>query len=144
MSITGDLAASPEESRRGLQAVNWDELRLVHYCGYLIGNYMAVPFILADPDFDTMELCRTVAPGESLRRLQVVFPARVVTHAPIQTLHFDREGLLRRLDYRAPHADRVLLTQVYSGHQRPSSILVPVPAGKPALLAVEIFDVNLA
>ena len=149
-------AASPEEFRRGLQAVNWDELQLAHYCGYLIWNYMAVPFILADPDFETKELHRTVAPGESLRRLQVVFPARVVTHAPIQTFHFDREGLLRRLDYRAPHADHLPLTQVYSGHQRFSGILVPtlcrlsaigadaVPVGKPALLDVEIFDVNFA
>jgi hypothetical protein len=60
----------------------------------------------------------SVAPGESLRRLQVVFPARVVTHAPTQTFDFDREGLLRRLDYRAPHSDHVTITQVYSGHQR--------------------------
>ena len=149
-------AASPDEFRRGLQAVNWDELQLAHYCGYLIWNYMAVPFILADPDFKTKELRRAVAAGESLRRLQVVFPARVVTHAPIQTLHFDREGLLRRLDYRAPHADHVPITQVYSGHQRFSGILVPtlcrvsaiganaVPVGNPALLDVEIFDVNFA
>ena len=149
-------AASPEEFRRGLQAVNWDELQLAHYCGYLIWNYMAVPFILADPDFETKELRRAVAPGESLRRLQVVFPARVVTHAPIQTFHFDREGLLRRLDYRAPHADHVPITQVYSGHQRFSGILVPTlcrlsaigpnagPVGKPPLLDVEIFDVNFA
>src|SRR3984957_3332723 len=149
-------AASPEEFRRGLQAVNWDELQLAHYCGYLIWNYMAVPFILADPDFATKELRRTVAPGEILRRLQVVFPARVVTHAPIQTFHFDREGLLRRLDYPAPHADHVSITQVYSAHQRFSGILVPtlcrlsaigadaVPVGKPTLLDVEIFDVNFA
>jgi hypothetical protein len=149
-------AASPEEFRRGLQTVNWDELQLAHYCGYLIWNYMAVPFILADPDFETKELRRNVAPGESLRRLQVVFPARVVTHAPIQTFHFDREGLLRRLDYRAPHATHAPITQVYSGHQRFSGILVPTlcrlsaigpnsgPVGKPALLDVEIFDVNFA
>ena len=144
-------AASPEEFRRGLQTVNWDELQLAHYCGYLIWNYMAVPFILADPDFETKVLRRNVAPGESLRRLQVVFPGRVVTHAPIQTFHFDREGLLRRLDYRAPHATHAPITQVYSGHQRFSGILVPtlcrlsaMPVGKPALLDVEIFDVNFA
>lgn len=148
-------AASPEEFRRGLQAVNWDELQLAHYCGYLIWNYMAVPFILADPDFETKELRRTVAPGESLRRLQVAFPARVVTHAPIQTFHFDREGLLRRSDYRAP-PDHVPITQFYSGHQRFSGILVPtlcrlsaigadaVPVGKPTSLDIEIFDVSFA
>jgi hypothetical protein len=124
--------------------------------GYLIWNYMAVPFILADPDFETKELRRTVAPGENLRRLQVVFPARVVTRAPIQTFHFDREGLLRRLDYRASHADHVPISQVYSGHQRFSGILVPtlcrlsaigadaVPVGKPTLLDVEIFDAHFA
>jgi hypothetical protein len=148
--------APPEEFRRGLQSVNWDELQLAHYCGYLIWNYIAVPFILADPDFQTKELRRTVAPGESLWRLQVEFPARVVTHAPVQTLHFNRQGLLRRLDYRAPHADHVPITQVYSGHQRFSGILIPtlcrvsaiganaVPVGKSALLDVEIFDVNFA
>jgi hypothetical protein len=38
----------------------------------------------------------------------------------------------------------VPFTQVYSAHQRSSSIRVPVPGGKPALLDVEIFDVNLA
>lgn len=147
-------AASPEEFRRGLQAVIWDELLLAHYCGYLIWNYMAVPFILADPDFETKELRRSVAPDESLRRLQVVFPARVVTHAPIQTFHFDRDGLLRRLDYRASHAGQVPMTQVYSGHQRFSGILVPTlcrlsvigadsaPVGRTTLLDVEIFDVN--
>ena len=147
--------ASPGEFRRGLQAVNWDELQLAYYCGYLIWNYMVVPFILADPDFETKELRRSVAPGESLQRLRVVFPARVVTHAPIQTFQFDREGLLRRLDYWAT-PDHVQITQVYSGHQRFSGILVPtlcrlsatgaaaVPVGKPTLLDLEIFDVNFA
>jgi hypothetical protein len=149
-----ERAATPEEFRRGLQAVNWDELQLAHHCGYLIWNYMAVRFILADPDFETKELRRTVAPGESLRRLQVVFPTRVVTHAPIQTFHFDREGLLRRLDYLAPRADNAPITQVYSGHQRFSGIFVPTlcrlsaigaaAVGKPTLLDVEIFDVNFA
>jgi hypothetical protein len=72
-------AASPEEFRRGLQAVTWDELQLARYCGCLIWNYMAVPFILADPDFETKALRRTVAPGESLRRLQ---------HTPLSRAEF--------------------------------------------------------
>jgi hypothetical protein len=148
--------ASPEEFRRGLQAANWDELQLAHYCGYLIWNYMTTPFILADPDFKTKELRRSGAPGERFRRLQAVFPARVVTHTPMQTFHFDHEGFLRRLDYRAPHADHLPIAQVLSGHQRFSGILVPtlcrllaigadgVPVAKPTLLDAEIFDVNFA
>ena len=72
---------SPEEFRSELRSTTWDELQLAHYCGYLIWNYIATPFILADPDFETKELRRNVARGESLRQLRVVFPARIVTHA---------------------------------------------------------------
>lgn len=149
-----ERSASPEEFRRGLIAANWDELQLAHYCGYLIWNYVATPFILADPDFETKELRRGEAAGERLRRLQAVFPARVVTHAPMQTFYFDRKGFLRRLDYQAPHADHMSISQMFSGHQRFAGILVPtlcrllaigadgVPVPKPTLLDVELFDVD--
>jgi hypothetical protein len=145
---------TPEEFRRELQSTTWDELQLAHYCGYLIWNHIATPFILADPDFATKELPRDVARGESLRRLSVVFPARVVTHASVQTFHFDREGFLRRLDYPAAHDDHTQIAQMLSGHQRFSGILVPtlcrllsigvegVPVAKPSLLDVEIFDAH--
>jgi hypothetical protein len=145
---------SPEEFRSELQSATWDELQLAHYCGYLIWNYIATPFILADPDFETKELPRNVARGESLRRLRVVFPARIVTHASSQTFYFDREGLLRRLDYPAAHDDHTPIAQMFSGHQRFSGILVPtlcrllsigaegVPIAKPSLLDVEIFDAH--
>jgi hypothetical protein len=143
---------SPEEFRSALQSTTWDELQLAHYCGYLIWNHIATPFILADPDFETKELPRNVARGEGLRQLSVVFPARVVTHASAQTFHFDREGFLRRLDYPAAHDDGTQIAQMCSGHQRFSGILVPtlcrllsigaegVPVAKPSLLDVEIFD----
>ena len=145
---------SPEEFRGGLQSTTWDELQLAHYCGYLIWNYIATPFILADPDFETQEILRTAAGDESLRQLRVVFPARVATHAREQTFYFDREGSLRRLDYPAAHEEHTQIAQMFSGHQRFSGILVPtlcrllsigaegVPVAKPSLLDVEIFDVR--
>jgi hypothetical protein len=144
--------SSPEEFRSALQSTTWDNLQLAHYCGYLIWNYIATPFILADSDSETKELRRYVAPGESWRQLQVVFPARVVTHASSQTFYFDREGFLRRLDYPAAHDVRMQIAQMFSGHQRFSGILVPtlcrllsigaegVPVAKPSLLDIEIFD----
>lgn len=144
---------SPEEFRRGLRSTTWDELQLAHYCGYLIWNHIATPFILADSDFETKELRRNVR-DEGLRRLRVVFPARVATHASAQTFYFDREGLLRRLDYPAAHDEHTQIAQMFSGHQRFSGILVPtlcrllsigaegVPVAKPSLLDVEIFDVR--
>jgi hypothetical protein len=140
---------SPEEFRNGLRSTTWDELQLAHYCGYLIWNHIATPFILADPDFETKELPRNVARGESLRQLSVVFPARIVTHASAQTFHFDREGFLRRLDYPAAHDEHTQIAQMFSGHQRYSGILVPTlcrllsmgAQGVP-LLDVEIFDAH--
>ena len=143
---------SPEELRGELQSTTWDELQLAYYCGYLIWNYIATPFILADPDFETKELRRNVARGESLQQLRAVFPARVVTHASAQTFYFDREGFLRRLDYPAAHEEHTQIAQMFSGHQRFTGILVPTlcrllsigaegaPVAKPSLLDIEIFD----
>jgi hypothetical protein len=145
---------SPQALRGGLQSATWDELQLAYYFGYLIWNYIATPFILADRDFETKELRRNVARGESLRRLTVEFPARIVTHANSQTFYFDRAGFLRRLDYPAAHDDHTQIAQMFSGHQRFSGILVPtlcrlltigaeeVPVPKPSLLDLEIFDAH--
>jgi hypothetical protein len=147
---------SPEEFRQGLQSGTWDELQLAHYCGYLIWNYMVTPFILADLDVETKERRRGGMRGERLRRLEVTFPARVVTHAARQSFYFEREGLLRRLDYPAPHENDTQIAQMFSGHQRFSGVLVPtlcrllpvgadsVPVANRTLLDLEIFDVCFA
>ncbi len=144
--------ATPEEFREGLQSATWDQLQLAFYCGYLLWNHVATPFILADPDFESRELPQSLESGESLRPLSVVFPPRVITHATAQTFYFDRQGYLRRLDYPAAHADRTQIAQVFSAHQRFSGILVPtlsrlltvgadgVPVAKPPVLDIEIFD----
>jgi hypothetical protein len=144
--------SSPEEFCGALQSTTWNELQLAYYCSYLIWNHIATPFIFADPDFETKELHGNVARSRGLRRLSVVFPARIVTHASAQTFHFDGEGFLRRLDYPAAHDDQTQVAQMSSGHQRFSGILVPtlcrllsigaegVPVAKPSLLDVEIFD----
>lgn len=144
--------AAPEELRAGLASVMWDPLQLAYYCGYLIWNHLATPFIFADADFEIRELPRSRKRGGSLRGLRVVFPARVVTHATVQTFYFDREGLLRRLDYPAAQAGGTHVAQMFSGHQRFSGILVPTlcrllpigadgePIARQPLLDVEIFD----
>jgi hypothetical protein len=148
---------SPEEFRRGLHSRTWDELQLAHYCGYLIWNYMVTPFILAESDFETKEFRRGGVRDQRLRRLEVTFPARVVTHAATQTFYFEREEFfLRRLDYPGPDENGAQIAHLFSGHQRFSGILVPtlcrllsvgtdgVPVAKPTLLDLEIFDVNFA
>jgi hypothetical protein len=147
---------SPEEFRQGLRSMTWDEFQLAHYCGYLIWNYMVTPFILADPDVETSERRGSGVRGERLRRLEVTFPERVVTHAARQSFRFGPDGLLRRLDYPAPHESDTQIAQVFSGHQRFSGILVPtlcrllsvgadgVPVANRTFLDLEIFDVYYA
>jgi hypothetical protein len=147
---------SPEEFRQGLQSKTWDEFQLAYYCGYLIWNYMVTPFILADLDVETKERRHGGVRAEGLRRLDVTFPARVVTHAARQSFYFEREGLLRRLDYPASHESDTRIAQMFSGHQRFSGVLVPtlcrllsvgedgVPIENGPLLDVEIFDVYYA
>ena len=146
--------AVPAQFCSSLRSKTWDELQLAHFCGCLLWNYIAAPFILAAPDFATEELSRKKVRGELMSRLRVVFPSRVVTHAAEQVFYFDRKGLLRRLDYPAVHEQGTHITQMFSGHQRFSGILVPTlsrmlsnavkgtEASKPPVLDIEIFDVN--
>jgi hypothetical protein len=143
---------SPDELRGELRVLIWNELQLAYYCGYLIWNYIATPFMFAEPDFETTELPGHPADKERLQRIEVRFPAHIVTHASTQTFSFDEEGYLRRLDYPATQDGRTQLAQFYSGHQRFSKILVPTlcrilsigphgnPILKPPLLDIEIFD----
>jgi hypothetical protein len=144
--------ASPGAFRGHLNSPTWDELQLAHYCGYMIWNYITVPFILADVDVVAEELEVGDAHGEGRRSLKVKFPSRVVTHSAEQTFDFDREGLLRRLDYPAVYDNQTQIAQVFSEHQRFSGILVPTLCriskiwanglliAEPPLVDIEIFD----
>jgi hypothetical protein len=108
-----------------MTSTSWDELQLAYYCGYLIWNYVTVPFILGDADVATEELELSGVHSESRRRLKVKFPPRVVTHSAEQTFYFDREAFLRRLDYPAIFDNQTQVAQVFWEHQCFSGILVP-------------------
>jgi hypothetical protein len=147
--------AAPAAFRDHMKLAAWDDLQLAHYCGYLIWNYVAAPFILADSDVLTEELEPCDVHGEILRRLKVEFPPRVVTHSAKQTFYFDREGQLRRIDYPGIDDDRTQTAQVFWAHQRFSGILVPtlcraskvgvggLLVAESPLVDIEIFDVVL-
>ena len=144
--------ATPEELTRQLQSATWDHLHLAHYCGGLIWSYLTTPFVLAEPDVECEELESMKVQGQRWRRLKVLYPARLATHAREQTLYFDRQCLLRRLDTSAVHADGTQIAYLFAGHQRYSGILVPTMSrvftiaasgplmDKPPFLDVEIFE----
>jgi hypothetical protein len=144
--------APPQELRERLKTSVWDELELAYYSGYSIWNYIAVPFVFAEPDVTTEELEPGSGQADKWRRLKVRFPPRLMTHSSEQTFYFDRDGVLRRLDYTTEHED-ARIVQLFSGHQRFSGILIPtlsrslpitsdrVSPAQPSLVDIEIFDV---
>lgn len=146
--------AVPAEFRSRLHSASWDELQLAYFCGYLVWNYMVVPFILANPDFSHRELRRKRVGKELMSRLHVSFPSDVMTHATEQVFYFDDETRLRRLEYAAAQEDRSRTAQEFTAHQRFSGILVPtlcrlssmeadaMQGSNPPLLDIEIFDVS--
>jgi hypothetical protein len=144
--------APAQELRERLRTSIWDELDLAYYSGYSIWNYIAVPFVFAEPDVTTDELEPGSGQADNWRRLRVRFPPRLMTHSSEQTFYFDRDGVLRRLDYTSEHED-TRIVQLFSGHQRFSGILIPtlsrslpitrdgVSPAKRSLVDIEIFDV---
>jgi hypothetical protein len=87
----GDDAREDPRRRLGTLHPHWDHLDMAYFCGYALWNYMTTPWLLRRAE--TTEL-----PG---RRLLARFPPDVPTHSPVQTFHFDAQGLLARLDYTA-------------------------------------------
>jgi hypothetical protein len=145
--------ATAAEFRGDLKAKAWDELQLVFYCGSLIRAYLGFPFTLADTDVVVRELPPSNGRDERLRRLHARFPERLATHFAEGMFYFDDQSQLRRQEYAPPHADDMIIAQMFSGHQRYSGILVPTLCRllikkadgavitRPSLVDIEIFDV---
>lgn len=77
----------------------WDPLHLAYFNGYAMWTYHALPFVLAEPDYEVSEVAPVIHDGEMLRGLGVRFPEDVHTHTREQRLYFGPDGLLRRQDY---------------------------------------------
>ena len=84
----------------------WTRQDVVHFAGYALWGYLAVPFVFADDDVDVVEL--------SGRRLRVDFPPRIPAHCRTQVFHFDEDAVLTRLDYTA----EVMLGPLARAHHR--------------------------
>jgi hypothetical protein len=77
----------------------WDPLHLAYFNGYAMWTYHALPFILAEPGYETNEIAPIEQDGRTLRCLGVRFPEDVHTHTREQRLYFDDDLLLCRQDY---------------------------------------------
>jgi hypothetical protein len=77
----------------------WDPLHLAYFNGYAMWLYHAAPFILAEPGYEVTDVNPVMHEGETLRGINVVFPAAIHSHSREQQFYFGADGLLARHDY---------------------------------------------
>jgi hypothetical protein len=95
-----EVRDNPREAFAGhTQETSWDTLHAAYFNSYALWTYLTQPFLYAYPGFETMELEPWEEAGEVWRRLKVVFPDQIASHAREQVTYFGPDGLMRRHDY---------------------------------------------
>jgi hypothetical protein len=77
----------------------WTPLDALYFFGYALLHDHSIPFTLGEAVFVGMSRVRSR--GEDLDALELDFPDERDTHCRRQTVHFGRDGLVRRRDYVA-------------------------------------------
>jgi hypothetical protein len=132
----------------------WDPLHLAYFAGYAMWTYLTVPFVFASDGVSTEELEPWYEDGESWRRLQVTFPARIATHNTVQTFYFGLDGLLRRHDYAAEVLAGAPAAHYVHDYREFSGLAVPLrrrvflrqpdgtPAPDPSIVTIDLSEVE--
>lgn len=124
-TLVAELAA-PRASFAGFGLETpWSEAQLAYFVGYAMWNYLTAPFSFALPGFEVAELGPWEEAGQTLRRLQVTFPASVATHNRVQTFYIADSGLLWRHDYNVDINGGTPAVHYFSGHVTVAGITLP-------------------
>jgi hypothetical protein len=100
--------SQPRDAIRSLRRqLYWDALDFAYFGGYATWNYLVTPFLFLKDGFHFDKLEPLPQMPEFPLRLQVSFPDSLPTHCTKQTFYFDRDYLLRRLDYTAEVVSRL-------------------------------------
>lgn len=148
--------AKPRQAFRGLRRrLYWDSLDFVYFGGYATWNYLTAPFLFMREGFAFKELGPPPGRQAPLYRLQVTFPGDIPAHCPEQVFYFDKELLLRRIDYTAEVVGRWARAAHLCGEYRTfGGIRAPTrrkvlplffrdsPLPWPTLVALEIHDIR--
>jgi len=84
----------------------WDALDFTYFGGYATWNYLVTPFLFLRDNFQFEILEPLSADPEYPVKLQANFPQDLPTHCKKQIFYFDRNYILRRLDYTAEVVSR--------------------------------------
>jgi hypothetical protein len=154
------LIAGRHQPRLALKSLRrqlyWDDLDFIYFGGYATWNYLVTPFLFLRDDFYFEELEPLAAAPEFPLRLKVGFPDDVPAHCKTQIFYFDRNYLLRRLDYTAEvvsrwaHAAHVCENyQDFDGFKIPTTrrvfplLFSSQPLKRPVIVALDIHEFHL-
>ena len=124
---TGEVLEEVLQPRSSFRrdAALWSDLQLAYFAGYAMWTDLNIPFLLARHCVESEEGEPWQESGETWRRLNVHFPADITTHSPKQALYFDRQGLLRRHDYKVEIDGATGAAHYVYDHREFSGIVFP-------------------
>jgi len=147
----------PREAFHGLRRqLYWDALDFTYFGGYATWNYLVTPFIFLSDAFLFEVLATNPAGAEYPLRLKVNYPPDLPTHCNTQIFYFDRDHLLRRLDYTAEVVSRwAHAAHICENYQDIDGIKIPArrrvlpllagskPMPGPVIVAIDIHEIKL-
>ena len=133
----------------------WDDVDVAYFSGEAMWTYLTIPFLYAQPGFETEELSPIQSDGETWRRLKVSFPERVRTHTLTQISCFSPDGILRRHDYTVDILGGAKALNYASDYRNVDGIVFPAtrrvvayegdyqPVIEPVLVAIDMKEISL-
>lgn len=124
----GDLVEEMYNPRASFEGHTWEtvwsNLQLAYFTGYATWNYFNTPYQFLRQGFEITEIDPWEENNETWRRLKVKWPRDIHTHSQEQTLYIDREGFIKRLDYKVEIAGNVPCAHYLSNYKSVSGIQI--------------------
>jgi len=133
----------------------WDDVDVAYFSGEAMWTYLNIPFLYAQPGFETDEISPIQVEGESWRRLKVTFPSNVRSHTRTQISCFGSDGILRRHDYTVDILGEAKALNYASNYRNVDGIVFPAtrrvvayegdyqPVKDPVLVAIDMKEISL-
>jgi hypothetical protein len=147
----------PREAFAGHEiSTPWDPLHRAYFNGYALWTYLNAPFVLAEPDFEIVDIAPVEADGEVWSGVRALFPDRLATHSRAQDFYFGPDGLLRRHDYHVDVAGGFAAAHLVSGFVEVEGIRLPTrrrayqrnddlsPRLDPVMVSIDLSDFAFA
>ena len=101
----------------------WSKAQLVYFSSYATWNYATTPFNFSIPGVQITHLADWDEKGETLQRLEIIYPDGFATHSKRQIFYFDEGGLLKRHDYWPEILGGSPATQIIDNHKNFDGII---------------------